>query len=429
MMSVFEAAWVIARRDFIATVYSRSFILFLLVPLIVVGAAVMVSKATEDNSRAAAQPVVAVLADSATVAALTAARDRLATGTGDREDLAARGVAIRSFPILRAVSPAENIRVQAGNLLADDQAGYSAVFSGTLDHPVITGPNKINESVGTRMQLVIDDARRTTALGRASMIVEAAPIERVVTQQAAGNLQMIRKKIGQTSQTGIFFVTMLLATLLLSNLAEEKSNKVIEVLAAAVPLDAVFLGKLIAMLGASLVGVALWGGMAALAYFVVEAMQSFLTLPEVGPAVGWPIFLLLVAVYYTANYMLLGALFLGIGGQASNIREIQTMSMPVTLLQFLVFLLSFATLSSTGGALMWTGYILPFSSPMSMVGLAARSESLWPHLVALAWQLLWIVIVIRVASRLFRMTVLKSGSDGALFSLSGLFGRRAKREG
>ena len=35
MMSLFEAAWVIARRDFIATVYSRSFILFLLIPFVV----------------------------------------------------------------------------------------------------------------------------------------------------------------------------------------------------------------------------------------------------------------------------------------------------------------------------------------------------------------------------------------------------------
>ena len=81
---------------------------------------------------------------------------------------------------------------------------------------------------------------------------------------------------------------------------------------------------------------------------------------------------------------------------------------------------------STGGAL-WTGYILPFSSPMSMVGFAARSESLWPHLAALAWQLVWIVVVIRIASRLFRMTVLKSGSDGALFSVAGLLGRKAKK--
>jgi ABC-2 type transport system permease protein len=417
MMGLFEAAWVIARRDFIATVYSRSFILFLIAPLIVAGSAIMISQAAEDNERVASQPVVALLADTATVEALGAARDRLAAGTSDQ-----------IFPILRRVAPAENIPVQAGRLLADDAAGYSAVFSGTLDHPVVTGPNKINESVGTRLQLVVDDARRTAALGRASATPADVSIERVVTAQAAGNLQMIRRTIAQSAQTGIFIVTVLLATLLLSNLAEEKSNKVIEVLAAAVPLDAVFLGKLIAMLGASLVGVTLWAGMAALAYFTSQAMANFVTLPEVGPAVGWPVFLILVAVYYMANYMLLGALFLGIGGQASNIREIQTLSMPVTLLQVFVYLLAFSTLGSGTGAVRWIAYILPFSSPLSMVGLAARSDSLWPHLLALVWQLLWIVVVIRVASRLFRMTVLKSASDGALFSLGRLLRPKAVRD-
>jgi len=34
MMSLFEAAWVIARRDFVASVFSRTFILFLLAPMI-----------------------------------------------------------------------------------------------------------------------------------------------------------------------------------------------------------------------------------------------------------------------------------------------------------------------------------------------------------------------------------------------------------
>ncbi|HEY5711040.1 MAG TPA: ABC transporter permease [Allosphingosinicella sp.] len=421
MMSIFEAAWVIARRDFIATVYSRNFILFLMVPLIVFGATILVSKAANEGDRAASQPVVAMLSDSATVQALTIARQRLVAGTNDRV-----------FPTLRAVAPAENVAVQAGNLLADEQGGYSAVFSGTLEAPVVTGPNKINESVGSRMQLLVDEARRTAALGDASATPAAVPIVRVVTAQAAGNLQMIRRTIAQGAQTGIFMVTVLLATLLLSNLAEEKSNKIIEVLAAAVPLDAIFLGKLIAMLGASLVGISVWGGMAALAYFFVEAMNDFMTLPEVGPAVGWPIFLVLIAVYYIANYMLLGALFLGIGGQASNIREIQTLSMPVTLLQVFVFLLALTTLRSGSGAVMWTAYVLPFSSPLSMVGLAARSDSLWPHLVALAWQAFWIVIIIRLAARLFRMTVLKSGSDGALFSLSSLaalLGRKSGKSG
>ena len=34
MRNVFESAFVIARRDFVATVYTRTFILFLLAPLI-----------------------------------------------------------------------------------------------------------------------------------------------------------------------------------------------------------------------------------------------------------------------------------------------------------------------------------------------------------------------------------------------------------
>ena len=70
-----------------------------------------------------------------------------------------------------------------------------------------------------------------------------------MTEQAAGNLRAIRRVLAQSGQMLIFMVTLMLATLLLSDLVEEKSNKVIEVLAAAVPLDAVFLGKLIAMLG------------------------------------------------------------------------------------------------------------------------------------------------------------------------------------
>jgi ABC-2 type transport system permease protein len=409
MMGLFEASWVIARRDFIATVYSRSFIIFLLVPLIIFGAALAVGRLTDANERSASQPQVAVLADSATVQALGAARAHLADGTDDR-----------IFPILRPVAPAEHVDIQAQQLLADESAHYSAVFSGTLDRPVVTGPHKIDESVGTRMQIIVEEARAAEALARAGAVPPAVQIERVVTAQAAGNLQMVRRGIAQGSQLIIFMVTVMLATLLLSNMAEEKSNKVIEVLAAAVPLDAVFLGKLIAMLGISIVGLCLWGGMFGLAYSFTGILTNWVVLPEVAPAVGWPVFIILVLIYYMSNYMILGALFLGIGGQASNIRDIQTLSMPVTLLQVFVFLLASAAISG-GTAVVWAAYVLPFSSPLSMVAHAAQNEELWPHLVAFVWQLIWIVLIIRLASRLFRLTVLKSSSGSGFLNLRLLF--------
>lgn len=409
MMNLFEAAWVIARRDFLATVYSRSFLIFLLVPLIIFGAAFVVSRVSDRNERAASQPVVAVVADSATVQALGDARQRLVDGTDDR-----------IFPILRAVAPAEHVDVQAQQLLADDQGNYSAVFSGTLDRPVVTGPHKIDDSVGARMQLVVDEARSAAALTRAGAAPAPAPIQRVVTAQAAGNLQMVRRNIARVAQAIIFGITVMLATLLLSNMAEEKSNKVIEVLAASVPLDAVFLGKLIAMLGISIVGLVLWGGMFSLAYGFTGLLTNWMTLPEVAPAIGWPLFLILLLVYYVTNYMILGALFLGIGGQASNIREIQTLSMPVTLLQVFVFLLASTAISGSPGVV-WTAYILPFSSPLAMVGHAAQYDALWPHLLALLWQFVWIVLIIRTSARLFRLTVLKSSSGSGFLNLKMLF--------
>jgi ABC-2 type transport system permease protein len=351
--------------------------------------------------------VVAVVTDSATAAALAQTRARLAGGAGEQ-----------NFPILRNVDPAEDVTAQAQTLLADESGNYTAVLSGTLDRPVLTGPMR-SEFATRRMQLLVDESRRTAALEGAHAAPQPLALERVVTEQASGSLATGRRLLGQGAQSVIFAVTLMLATLLLSTLVEEKTNKIIEILAASVPLESVFLGKLIAMLGISLVGLGLWTGFIGsglLLFF--QIFSNWITLPEVSPAVGWPIFIVLLLLYYTMNFMLLGALFLGIGGQASNIREVQTISMPVVLLQLMVLMVAMNAVSGTQGMMYWFAYLFPFSSPMAMIATAARSGTVWPHLLALVWQAIWVVLIVRISSRLFRRTVLKSANTGSFFSLS-----------
>jgi ABC-2 type transport system permease protein len=397
-MNMFRAAWVIARRDFVATVWSRSYIIFLLAPLVIFAFSALVGITAGRNDRETSRPAVALVADSATVQALEQARARLVAGTSEM-----------AFPLLRPVAPAENVDAQAQRLLADEEARLTAVFSGTIERPVITGPASLDESVGGRIRLLVEEARRSEALARAGVHDERPGPQRVVTESAAGDIRSVRSGLAQIGQMIIFMVTLMLATLLLSNLVEEKSNKVIEILAAAVPLDAVFLGKLIAMLGASLVGLLVWGGMLGIGYALFQAMQSWMALPAVSPAIGWPLFLILLLFYYAANYMLLGALFLGIGGQASNIREIQSLSMPVTFIQLMVLVLAMNTIGGATTSWAWAAYVVPFSSPLAMIALAAESPTIWPHLVAIVWQAIWVVIIIRLSASLFRRTVLKSG--------------------
>ena len=86
----------------------------------------------------------------------------------------------------------------------------------------------------------------------------------------------------------LFSLTLLLAGMLLSQLIEEKSNKVIEMLAAAVPIEAIFLGKLFAMLAMSLVGIAC-GPAAARRRLRLLSRARLPALPT--PAVGWPMFI------------------------------------------------------------------------------------------------------------------------------------------
>ena len=80
------------------------------------------------------------------------------------------------------------------------------------------------------------------------------------------------------------------------------------------------------------------------------------------------------------NYLLLGAAFLTIGAQASTAREVQTMSMPVTFGQVLIFGFASTAIGSPEFAEALAAAIFPLSSPMVMLARAAEEPEWWPHL-------------------------------------------------
>lgn len=401
MSRVLDSAWVIARRDFVATVWSRSFILFLLAPVLAMGFGLLLGQTTSRADLEARNPVVAVTTDNASAEALVASRARLGAALGDMR-----------IPRLERVAPAEDIRAQALNLLADPEGSYSAVLGGTLDNPVLVGPRgSIVETLDSEVMLILDDARRAAAMDVAGAEPGPVSMERVVSERAAGAAQWGQRSLARIGQFTIFFITLMLGSMLLSNLVEEKSNKVIEVLAAAVPLDSIFLGKLIGMLGVSVLGLSVWAG----AGFAALQFAQQVVFIDVVPAVGWFAYALLLILYFSANYMLLGAVFLGIGGQATSVREVQTLNMPIVFMQVMVFLLASLVVAEPGGWTSWAAILFPLSSPLAMIAIAAQQGSLWIHIPALLWQAVWVVIIIRISARLFRKTVLKSGSRLSFF--------------
>ncbi len=392
MNELIRAALVIARRDYIATVWSKTFVLFLIGPLFPILFAGIFGSVGAGVDRDPARLPVAVIADAGQGQAISAARERLATRLGGD-----------ALPALHIVAPEGLDEAQARHLLAE--SGVGAVLIPQAGGAKLFGEPGAIEGVSGRLALLLDEVSRTRALAGSGWAPATMLPHAVAPPPSASGVD--RRTTARVGQLLLVVLTMILAGMLLSNLIEEKSNKVIEVLAAAVPVDAIFVGKLIAMLGMSLTGIAVWSGVATLGFLALSAagvVPPGFALPV--PALGWPAFVALGIVYFTASYLLLGAVFLGIGAQASTVREVQTLSMPVTMGQLVVFGFASSAVSDPGGVVARAAAVFPWSSPFVMLARAATDGAWWPHPLAMLWQAAWIVIIVRFAAGRFRRSVL-----------------------
>jgi ABC-2 type transport system permease protein len=386
-MKLLRSAFVIARRDFTATVLSRAFLFFLLGPLFPVLLGGIFGGIGAKVAVDAPKPVVAVVMSQAEFEALWQARHRLAEATGDKDVVELVGYA-----------PEADGDAWVKRLLKNKNPPVRAVLTGWFGDPRLVGD--VHEGDETSRQ-------EAYILQRAAMPDMLSPTLDVTTAKTRSvNQARDRAITGQVAQMLLFFLTILLSGMLLSQLIEEKSNKIIEVIAAAVPVEAMFIGKLFAMLAASLVGIAVWGSVGALVVAAV-AKGGLAAVPM--PAVGWPAFGALAIVYFTMNYLLLGAVFLSIGAQASTVREVQTLSMPVTFAQVVIFGFAAVAVGNPNAAKAIAAAIFPLSSPVVMIARGAQLPEIWPHLLAIAWQALWVGLILWFGARLFRRTVMKSG--------------------
>lgn len=291
MTSLLRSSYVIGRRDFTATVLSKAFIFFLIGPLFPVLLGALFGGIGARVAAHVDQPRVAVVASEQEYARLEAAREQLAQATGDR-------------PVvdLIHVLPEADLEEQRRELLASTSRPVVAVLTGAPDRPRLTGAIDPAGTTAGQVRLLLTAARVPQA--------QAPPLAVTATERSTGSVTRSQAITAQVGQMILFFLTIILAGMTLSQLIEEKSNKVIEVLAAAVPIEAIFLGKLFAMLAASIVGIALWVSVGAAAVsLLTERGTDALPVPAVGSAM----FLALVVAYFAMNYLLLGSVFLSIG--------------------------------------------------------------------------------------------------------------------
>lgn len=205
------------------------------------------------------------------------------------------------------------------------------------------------------------------------------------------------------SSAAFFFVLVFYATAvtfgsaIASAVVTEKESRVVEILAAAVPIRALLWGKVVGNSAVALGQVALLVATTAIS---LAATGNGDALRVLAPALGWyvPFFLL--------GFVALAGVWSVAGSIAGRTQDLGATTTPINLLLFAPYLLAV----SAGDQAKEIASLLPVISTMVMPSrLAEGAVPLWQLGVALGGTALATVVLVRLSARVYERTVLRTG--------------------
>jgi len=167
---------------------------------------------------------------------------------------------------------------------------------------------------------------------------------------------------------------------LLTTMVEEKSSRVIEVLLSAVSPIELMAGKLLGQMGASFIGMGLYVGMglAMLAFFALFGLLK-LSL----------IFYLII--FFIITYTLVGSLMMAVGAAVNDMKEAQGLMAPLTIVFIIPWILWMPISQNPGSAF---SVAISFIPPMNTFAMLLRMASSIPPPL---WQV-WLSIAVGIAA-------------------------------
>ena len=191
----------------------------------------------------------------------------------------------------------------------------------------------------------------------------------------------------------------------MTSVIEEKTSRVVEVMASGVSSTTLLLGKLLGVGGAGLTQFLVW----ALSLFAVSLASAgaigVVTLPEITP-----LMLASFVVFYLLGYFFYASLYAAIGASVNTVQEAQGLVFPVLVPIILAMVMWPAVLQAPDGTLAVTVSMIPGMSPLIMfLRIVVLTPPMWQILLSIALLVLGILGVVWVASRVYRVGILMYG--------------------
>jgi ABC-2 type transport system permease protein len=214
--------------------------------------------------------------------------------------------------------------------------------------------------------------------------------------EADAELTQLRFILGFAFAFLFYLAAVMFGMTLASSVVEEKQTRIVEIIAAAIPLRQLLAGKIAGntMLAFGQLTVYLAVGLVALSFTDFSAL-----VPSLSGEVGW--FLL----FFLVGFVALACLWAVAGALASRSEDLQHTAGPITMLLMAMF---FGALFLDGTAQQVASYVPPASAVLMPMRLVEGTAAWWEPLVALGLLIGFGAALVGVAERLYRRALLQT---------------------
>ena len=214
--------------------------------------------------------------------------------------------------------------------------------------------------------------------------------------------------------------------MLLNNMIEEKSNRILEVLLSSVSAFELMAGKIAGMAASGLTVVFFW----ALTLISLVAVVGLGAAPGpvgfLGEIASDPLYLTSFVAYFLMGYLFYATLLAGIGSVCNSTKETQNLMTPIILPMLIPLLSMFSIVQDPNGILARILSFIPPFTPFVMMNRAAGPPAAWEYLATTILLLATIVVTLRGTAKVFRIGILMTGKPPRLLEIARWF---ALREG
>ncbi|MEK4886257.1 ABC transporter permease [Bacillus sp. FSL W8-0223] len=218
----------------------------------------------------------------------------------------------------------------------------------------------------------------------------------------------------------IYMSVLMYANMIATEVAVEKSSRVMEILISSVsPIKQMFAKILgVGLLGLTQIIIAIAAGVLALQTNseVLSFIKHFHISSMAASTIGYAI------VFFLLGYFLYATLAALLGSLVSRVEDIQQMVLPMTFLVVIGFMVSMYGMNQPDAAFVTVASYIPFFTPMIMFmrhGLLGIPT--WEVLVGIAIMIVSIIILAVMGARIYRGGVLMYGTSSSLKNIKTAF--------